>query len=144
MRPLPSHSSYPSLEGRGRGLGCLNTRGSITLPLETPSAPNNPRPISNSHISRNTPDRRLRRNFTISTINQLTNHHIKHGGQKHSKERHPDHPEENHGAKRLSNFSAGAGSDDQRNHPEDKREARHQDRPKPQPRRLDGGDRRLH
>ena len=48
-------------------------------------------------------------------------------------------PAENRGADRVPSGRAGAGGEDQRQHAEDEGDRGHQDRPQPEPRRLNRG-----
>src|ERR1051326_1717242 len=54
-------------------------------------------------------------------------------------ERRRDHAAGHRGADRVPRLAPGAAREDERHHAEDERERRHEDRPQPEPGRLDGG-----
>src|SRR5580700_9379174 len=65
--------------------------------------------------------------------------HVKHRREHQAERGDADHAGEHRGAERLAQFGAGADRPDQRRDAEDEGERGHQDRPQPQPRRLDRG-----
>ena len=70
---------------------------------------------------------------------QRAQQHVEHRRQEEAEDGHADHAGEHRDAHGVAHLGAGAGREHQRQHAHDEGERGHQDRPQPQPARLDRG-----
>src|ERR1700728_2161641 len=72
-------------------------------------------------------------------VGNAANHHVEDRREDQPEQGDPEHPEEHRDPDRLAHFGTRAGRHHQRQHAEDKRKRRHQDRTQPQAAGLDHG-----
>ena len=82
---------------------------------------------------------RLRRAAAAQPVRHALSKDVEDRREDQAEDGDTQHPREDRGAKRLPQLRPRTRGDDQRHHPQDEGERGHQDRPQPQPRRLDRG-----